>query len=154
METQAGRVHDERLSECRAALRQTSHRDKFLLSEVAACRTETETMELVVQQRYQSEVTKTQNYSGRRRCERNKFEALNFLGFHLKLVFSMKQKNQCKPTFPKRSPQNLQPRRFRQASMVSPKIKVPNNRTTTMETGCRLLSRTTTHPKLMPLSRP
>ena len=79
MEAQAERVHEDRMAECKAEIKQAYQKAQLLLSEVSACRKEMQNMGLTLQHRHKSRMTRLRTTlvdEG----ERNKAEALDFLG--------------------------------------------------------------------------
>ena len=87
LEAQAERAHDERMSECKAELKQASQREKFLLHELAACRTEMQSMEVSFQHRHMSEMTRLRT-TLIEEGEAYKNEALDYLGLEFKAVLA------------------------------------------------------------------
>ena len=83
MELRAEQNHEDRMSECKAELKQASQREKFLLREMASCRKELETMELTFHQRHHVEMNRLRTTLVEE-GERNKNEALNFVGLRFK----------------------------------------------------------------------
>ena len=79
--------HDERMSECKAELKHASQREKFLLNELSACRTEMQSMETNFQYRHASEMTRLRT-TLIEEGEAYKNEALDYLGREFKSVLA------------------------------------------------------------------
>ena len=87
MEAQAERVHEDRMAECKAEIKQASQTGKLLLSEVSACHKKCRTWNSLVQHRHQSEMTRL-GTNLVEDGERNKAEALDSLGLRFKQVLN------------------------------------------------------------------